>query len=849
MNKKCFPLLKSLTGLCLVLTLNVFSCSNAPGDPMLELNWINPPNSEETANIYLLQIVNRSPHTLNTANWKLYFHSIHSLRRDDGSAPLTLKHYNGDYYSLDIRSDLSFKPGDTLNYQLNSSSAFFKYSSLPHGFYSRFITADGQTQLLEHTLNSRGSIRPEDSRRFSSDNIPLPTPETRFAENQYFIGLAENAPDLPLIPSPASIQLGRIPFQLPETFILTQTGQPAQEMQRLMEILQEHAPLTLSSDPWTPSPASVMMSLDPDCAVGPEGYALEIDPDHGIRLKAAEKTGLYYALQSLSSLLAPFAFDPGYELMQLYIEDRPRFSYRGLHIDVARNWHSLDEILTMIDVMAMYKLNRLHLHICDDEAWRVEIPSLPELTAYGARRGHTADENDHLIPQYGSGPLVQEGQFFSEQDFRTILRYAADNHITVMPEIDVPGHARAAIKSMEARYRRFMALGDEKKASEYRLVHPDDSSSYQSIQHFDDNVVDPALPSTYHFIRTVASDLAAMYEKEGLKLEILHLGGDEVPKNVWQGSPAIQSLKQTNPLIQSNHDLFTYFFQKNSEILAELHIRLAGWEEIGMGADYSSSPVPTPLSFIWNNVWGWERESLAYQLANTGNPVVLCNVTNLYFDLAYDKDPEEEGLYWGGFVDTRTVYEFTPENLSRCAWQGHTGNPVPASLLNSLPQLTEEGIRNIWGIQGQLWSERLLTPDRLQYMAAPKLLALAERAWAPKPAWAEVEKDSQRLSSLDREWARFASTLGQKELPRLDRLSTGPFHYRIPLPGLKVENRKIHANILYPGLTIRYSSDGSVPGPDSPAYQTPLDFNPDLVFAAFTSDGRSSRPVKVSTVE
>ena len=224
---------------------------------------------------------------------------------------------------------------------------------------------------------------------------------------------------------------------------------------------------------------------------------------------------------------------------------------------------------------------------------------------------------------------------------------------------------------------------------------------------------------------------------------------------------------------------------------------------------------------VWNNVWGWGQEDVAYRLANAGVDVVLCNATHLYFDLAYNKDPKEPGYYWAGFVDTKTPYSFAPMNYLANTRKDLLGQEISQDAIAQHVELTEKGEKHILGIQGQLWGENLKGEKRLEYMALPRLIALAERAWARQPEWARESDQQTWPSKLERAWSEFANRLGARELPRLDYLEGG-FHYRIPGVGAVIEDGVLKANVAYPGLTIRYTTDGSEPNVDSPVYTKPV---------------------------
>ncbi len=564
----------------------------------------------------------------------------------------------------------------------------------------------------------------------------------------------------------------------------------------------------------------------------PEAYELVIDPAAGVRIVGVSSAGVFYGLQSLRDLLPPPAPSPRSELVlpAIRVVDAPRFGYRGFMLDVARNFPAKPAVLRTLDLLARYKLNVFHMHVTDDEGWRVEIAGLPELTAVGARRGHTLDSKRFLQPAFGSGPRVAQpwgSGFFSHADYVEIVRYAAARHIEVIPEIEMPGHARAAIKAMDARADR-----------EYSLSDPEDRSVYTSVQGYPDNVINPALESTYRFIERVVGDLAAMHREAGAPLRHIHMGGDEVPGGVWVGSPAVQAYMQAHGLT-SVDDLWFVFYGRIEQILKAQGLVPSGWEEIAVRKtrrDGRRAVIVNPgfaergwRAYVWNNVPGWGAEDLAYRLANGGYDVVLSPVTNYYFDLAWNPNPDEMGLDWGGFIDVRKPFQFIPFDYYR--------NAGADSVFVGKDRLTDYGRAHIVGIQGNLWSETLGGDGRLDYMMVPKLFGLAERAWAPQPDWAR-ERDPARSASLYREaWSRFVNVVGQRELPRLDREVPG-LGYRIPTPGLKVENGMVRSSVELPGFTLRYTTDGSEPTVRSAVVRGPIPLRGTVRVAAFSTTGR-----------
>ena len=571
----------------------------------------------------------------------------------------------------------------------------------------------------------------------------------------------------------------------------------------------------------------------------PEAYTLVVDPVQGVRIVGASPAGVFYGLQSLRSLLPQAGPTPraGLVVPAIRVVDAPRFGYRGFMLDVARNFHPKPVVLRTLDLLARYKLNVFHLHLTDDEGWRIELPSLPALTAVGARRGHTLDSGTHLPPAFGSGPDVDRpwgSGFYSRADYVEILRYAAARHIEVIPEIEMPGHARAAIKSMEAN-------------QQYRLNDPDDRSVYTSAQGYHDNVMNPALESTYRFIERVVGELVAMHREAGVPLRHIHMGGDEVPAGVWEGSPVVQAYLKAHNLT-SVDDLWFAFYGRVEQILKTQGLLPSGWEEIAVRKTHRAGQptnIPNPdfaargwRAYVWNNVPGGGAEDLAYRLANGGYDVVLSPVSNLYFDLAWNQNPEETGLDWGGYVDLRKPFQFIP-------FEYYRNVPVDPSVFVGKDRLTDYGRAHVVGIQGNLWSETLGAEGRLEYMLLPKLFGLAERAWAPDPDWAG-ERDPARADSLYREgWSRFVNVLGQRELPRLDREVPG-VNYRIPTPGLKVEDGVVRCSVELPGFILRYTTDGSEPTVRSALVRGPIPVRGTVRVAAFTTTGRKGHTARLT---
>ncbi|MEM6698751.1 MAG: family 20 glycosylhydrolase, partial [Bacteroidota bacterium] len=652
---------------------------------------------------------------------------------------------------------------------------------------------------------------------------------------------------------------------LNSSFVIQHSADLEKEAKHLKEKLKELTDLDLNLTASSDNLSKTIL-LQQKSVNQSESYELEINGSSGIRIFGEDQAGVFYGIQSLLALLPTDALlknSTDISLAEMTITDAPRFPYRGMHLDVARNFQEVDAVKKLIDAMAFYKMNKLHLHLTEDEGWRLEIEGLPELTDIGSRRGHTLDSKEHLHPSYGSGfdpdnKSSNGNGYYTKAEFIDILKYANDRHIEVIPEINVPGHARAAIKAMEARHRKYIAEGDTARAEQYLLSDLADESEYFSVQDYPDNVVCVCRESVYEFYEKIVDELMEMYQEAEVSLTTLHTGGDEVPNGVWENSPICMDLMEQIPELSTPVDLKTYFMGRISDILAERNLVVAGWEEIAMKkvmkADSSFTYIAHPdftksnfLPYVWQNLWG--NQDLGYRLANAGYPVVLCNVTNFYFDLAYSKDPKEPGFYWGGFIDTRKPYEVIPYDIFKSTTHDPMGNPFDQEKdYAQLESLKKSAQNRILGLQGQLWSETVKGDEMLEYYYLPKLIGLAERAWAAQPDWATIKNQEERETALDRAWNTAANTIAQKELPRLSKLSGG-YNYRIPSPGATIKDGMLYVNSSLPGLIIRYTTDGSEPTVDSKIYTQPMEMKGKISLKTFDLSGKASRVLVIEDLE
>jgi len=821
----------------------------------------------ETDYVQVLKLTNIGDSFLEGQGWTLYFNLLSRVKTASISPPLKIERINGHFYKITPTEKFqSLNPGATLKITFETQIPIFKESHKPSGFYLVFTENSNQKTLPQiiSPVHIESEITADQTIRSSNDKAPVTTPQSRYNENN---NLTTLEPDIvnKILPSPIHYTAGESEWQLDAKVIIQYQKEVEEEATFLSQRLENLLGKTvLKVSPVTGGEQTIVLNLS-DIEVdglrresGDEAYQLVIDRQKGVMITGTDKAGVFYGIQSLLALIPVEALGKISDkimLGEVLVDDVPRFPYRGLLLDVARNFQSKKTILKFLDLMAFYKLNKFHFHLTDDEGWRLEIKSLPELTEVGGRRGHTIDESDRLIPSFGSGPNVEGiNEYYTEEEFIEILKYASERQIEVIPEIDVPGHARAAIKSMEARYHRLISEGKPEDASAFRLVDPEDESDYKSIQNFDDNVIDVCLPSTYRFLEKVIDEIIHMYQTAQVPLSMIHIGGDEVPGDTWKKSPACEQLIKNENKLQGVQNLPDYFLGRVHQILEERGLNVAGWEEISL---IENPPNKKPrkisnkkyvdqqfITYVWNNVWGWGAEDLGYRLANAGFKVVICNATNLYFDCAYNKDSKEPGMYWPGFTNTRTAFELIPYDIYKSAHKDRFGNSIQMDTYANHARLSNTGKKNVLGIQGQLWGEEIKDSLHLEYMAFPKILGLAERAWAKQPEWAIIEDEEIRKQKFHDDWNLFLNSVGQVEMVRLDHYANG-IAYRIPPPGAVIENDQLKANTAYPGLEIRYTTDGSDPTEESQLYTSPVTVKGKIKLRVFNSNGRSSRITEI----
>ncbi|MBY4830838.1 family 20 glycosylhydrolase [Burkholderia dolosa] len=733
-----------------------------------------------------LILQNRGHRTIAAGGWRLYLHSIRRLLRIDRPG-FALRRLTGDLYALTPQPGaLRLAPGERVELPFVAEYWLRRYSDV---IPRPYVVVDGAPPAVLRYNDTDDELRyveslPADAQNSSTGNAPpvaaRPDPSRALPSVKRQQMLA------------GALELRGVELALSDL--------PAAQVAALRE-----RATTLGLDGTrVPVRGAVEPRRLPADIATPGGYRLAIGP-RGALIEGYDRAGLYYGVQTLFSLVPA----GGGTIPAMLIEDAPRFVHRGMHVDLARNFKHPATLRRLIDQMSAYKLNRLHLHLSDDEGWRIEIPGLPELTDVGARRCHDPSETRCLLPQLGSGPDNRSGGgYLTRDDYVALVRYAADRFVEVIPEIDMPAHARAAVVSMEARYRRLHAAGREQEANAYRLLDPQDTSNLLTVQFYDRRSdLNPCVPGARNFATKVIREIASMHADAQVPLRIWHFGGDEA-KNIllgggfqplngtdpnkgridlaaqdkpWARSPACTALLQRGE-IKSIDELPTRFAKQVSAIVAANGIgTMAAWQD---GIKHANGPQDFSTRRVMVSLWDtifWGASDSARDLGNRGYLTVLALPDYLYFDFPYTLNPRERGYYWGSqATDEYKVFSLAPENLPQNAEVigDRDGNAFEVTGTGAAPRIE--------GIQAQAWGEVMRNDTFLEYMVYPRLLALAERAWhradweLPYTAGVRYKRgDTHHVdtAALQRDWAGFATLLKQRELPKLDRAGIG---YRKP---------------------------------------------------------------------
>ena len=688
----------------------------------LESNFTKKPHCpQEHKTCFSAALTLTSPVSMRDNRWTLYFSHIRPIL-GTSSHEFTIRHINGDLHALSPAPAFEgIKANKRYYIPFQGAAWIISRSDILPNYYLTYpgLTPEVIAATREENLHQfvRPFLLPEQQKTSKQDHHPLVNTQVRYTQNQAINGAAKNPlPRQRIVPTIKTTQITGKELNLSKGIALK--GISEEDIQPALLWLEEKG-IGLNKDG---IPFTVIISPAAGTSQA-EDYNLQVN-QNSIQLTSTSQHGVFYGLMSLSALVKNQGTHRLVPMGQY--QDSPRYGFRGLHLDVSRNFHSLNSVKTLIRQMARLKLNRLHLHMADDEGWRLAIPGLPELTELGSQRCHDLTETRCLLPQLGAGPFANNtvNGYYNREDYLSLLNYAGQHHIQVIPSLDMPGHSRAAIKAMELRYQRMSQQGLTEKASQYRLIDPNDTTEYRSIQHYNDNSINPCLPSSYRFIKKVLTELIKMHTDAGQPIHQYHIGADEAP-GAWKQSPACATLISQSGTLNSVEQLTGYFIQKVATMVNDAGVMPAGW-----GDGMSHLPLDKLKSKVQVNVWGTlnslgARE--AHHFTNLDQQTILSIPDVLYFDFPYEANPQESGYYWASRqTNSYKVFQFMPDNLPAHAgiWRDANGQPLP--LKDELLLLRN---KKVTGIQAQVWSEVIRTPEQLEYMLFPRLAAFAERAW------------------------------------------------------------------------------------------------------------------------
>ena len=824
----------------LILSFFLFSCNEIDKNRfslVFDIKKVDPENNTSVINFVLS---NTSDNSIDSKNWSLFWSQMYG-DIDNNSLPegVTYESINGDYRRLNFDG-----------FQLKKNSSI-EFEFLMNGFWDRLVLGPQGVFIRDDSRDITYEVDTEIKWKTAEgiEKLNLPNSISRYNDNKLTKHLHGNMIGN-IIPTPKSIKKIRGKFEVKDTFNISfNDNEFADVIDLYLNNLTEYLDIKHNKNNGDHD-----ILLTKDESLKDEEYKLDII-DEEIKINFADKSGLSYALNSLFQLLVNAKLEGSDFISNYQIHDMPRFKYRGIHLDISRNYYGPKKIKQLLDFMHYFKLNKFHLNITDDEGWRIEIPGLPELTDIGSKRGYTADERDHLNPAYGSGSktnMLYGSGYLKRSEFIEIVKYANERNIEIIPEINFPAHSRAAVKAMESRYFKYLELNDTLKAEEYLLSDLNDQSRYISAQGYNDNVISICKESSFKFFEKVIDELYFMFDDAGIKLKNFHLGGDELPYGAWIGSPICQEFVNVNKTITFDN-LVENAFRRVIYLLNDRNVDVSGWEDVLLvhGEDGQNS-IDINRNFdgikftpyVWNNYWGGGREDMVYKFANLGYNVIMSNSSAFYFDMTDDLDPENYGLSWSGYVNYKDAWLTEPLNVYAKTYLESDfkkyKNPNSVTMDNKMKS-------NFLGIQGQLWTETVRNEEIFDELMYPNLIVLAEKAWSQQDQWTKNLLSQNIDEIMTKEWSYFVNTLGHRILNHLSLLYDG-VDFDLPKPGGFIKNDTLFVNSVFPGMNVRFSRDGSIPTSEDELYLKEIKVLPSesIVLRSFDQTGRGGRHIVVS---
>lgn len=563
-----------------------------------------------------------------------------------------------------------------------------------------------------------------------------------------------SANSLGLVPLPRSVQTSAGAYSLPASLRIYAKSPAELNVAGLLreQLTRLGKTVTITANPAT---AHIRLITGP-AGASPEGYQLTVDQG-GVRLTAASGAGLFYGTQTLLQLLPARPASGAARVPFVRIQDQPAFGWRGGHLDVCRHFFSVAFIKKYIDLLAAYKFNTFHWHLTDDQGWRIEIKKYPRLTQVSAFRAETLVGSQPLLktPADFKHDGTPYGGFYTQEQIKEVVAYAQQRYITVVPEIEMPGHSVAIL----AAYPKL-------------ACRPGNYATW-TMWGVNEDIVCPS-EATIQFFENVLAEVSQLFPGR-----YVHIGGDEAPKTRWKESALVLDIMKKQGFTDVEQ-VQGWFNRRIEQFLTSKGKKLIGWDEILEGG---ISPSATVMS--------WRGEKGGIEAAKKDHDVVMTPTTYVYFD--YGQNPQPYSPYEpqmiGGYLPLAKVYGY---------------QPLPA-------QLTPAQQRHILGVQANLWTEYVTTPEKAEYQLFPRLLAVAEVAWTP---------------AAQKNYADFLLRLG----PQYAYLDARKVNYRVPEPlGLDSASQVVQGGraiftlrSLVPGAQIRYTLDGKLPDETTDRYTQPL---------------------------
>ena len=812
------------------------SCSQ--NKSVIEVTYtINEFSSEDNRLNVTLDITNKTNNDISSL-WSLHWNQISALV-DSESIPKNTKYEyvaGQSYNILSFGNDYTLKKDQTISIDLKQRGGVKRKSDFPMG---GFVVTD------DDILNVKFINLWQNAKDIQE--LDIPTANDRFNYNVSNKLLDKSQLDL-IIPTPNKIDFFEGQMDLKTKYSINIDESLNLNFDFAKSLMSGVAKIVSNNEE-----ADIKISFIENLTK--ESYELNID-NNSISIFASDRAGALYGLQSLKQIFLVAKLEET-AIRNLKITDSPKFSYRGMLLDISRNFYGPKKIKQILDYLSFFKINHLDFRLTDDEGWRLEIPGLEELTEVGSKRGYTKDESDNLIPIYGSGPDSNSSPgsgYLSKSEFMDILKYANERNITIIPQISYPSHIRSAIISMNARYQKYMKLGDKGEAEKYLLIDPNDESEYYSAQGFDDNIVCICRESAFNFYEKVIDEVYLMYKEAGVEMKKFGVGADEIPYGAWRKSPLCDKFMEEKSITGDYDALYQYQQRRIYDKLSSYGLTMTGWDDILLRlTEKNQSETQIKdffkdddiLLFVWNNSWGGGRQDMIYKYANLGYKTIMSNSSAFYFDMVDDKDFDNIGLSWSGYADYKDIWTVDVFDIFNDSY-GVKKNNISTDYINKSEKIDPKNRDNIIGIQSQIWGETIVDEDVLDYMFMPNIIVFSQKAWSQDDSWMSISDKEIKNQTLEIEWNKFTNNLGQRVLPIVDEIFGG-LSYDLPKPGGIIVNDSLYANTVFPGLDIKYTLDGTVPDSNSENYTTPVKIKTDDVvhLRLFDKKGRGGNDIKV----